>query len=176
MCSLISGKVDENKNNKDSLEPEQISCYSNYTQWGMWTPAVIFQMLLAVFRELHLRWVQIDPCISIANTCDVFSLFVEFYGQSGRQTGNNLKSIHSYNGGEYINIKFIQYLNQRGIFVKRSCAHTPQNNLMSELISQTLPNKVWTLLKQKSIPKEFWADSLMTAVFIRNRTTWKGFT
>ena len=82
-----------------------------------------------------------------------------------------LKTLRSDNGGEYISTAFSDYLDDHGIQHQLSVPYTPQQNGVAERMNRTLMNHTRSILLSKNVNKEFWAEALSTAVYIRNRVT-----
>lgn len=53
--------------------------------------------------------------------------------------------------------------------------YTPQQNGGAEHLNRTLLDLVQAMLHHKQLGKEFWAEALQTAVYIRNRATNSAF-
>ena len=87
--------------------------------------------------------------------------------------GLAVKVLRSDNGGEYLGNDFKQYLSENGIHHQLTVAHTPQKNGVAERMNKTLLDLVRSMLHHKLLPKHFWAEALVTAlyVYVRNRVT-----
>ena len=70
--------------------------------------------------------------------------------------------------------EFKKYLEDHGIHHQETTAYTPQQNGVAERMNRTLINLVRSMLHHKDIGKEFWAEALDTAVYVRNRVTSRG--
>jgi len=87
------------------------------------------------------------------------------------KTEEQIKSIRTDNGGEYISNKFKDYLLEHGISHQLTVAYTPQQNGVSERMNRTLIDLVRSMIHTAGLEKKFWAEALQTAVHIRNRVT-----
>ena len=96
--------------------------------------------------------------------------FIEFSNLVKNLFGYGIKKIRSDNGGEYINYKFDNFLKQCGIIRERTVPYSPQQNGVSERANRTLMESVRSLLHFAGLPKEFWAEALSTAVYLKNRS------
>ena len=117
---------------------------------------------------------------------ETFTCFKKFLAYAEKHTGSKLKavnvvkrtgkskeeikSIRTDNGGEYISREFKSYLEDRGIHHQLTIAYTPQQNGVAERMNRTLIDLVRSMLHHASMPKSFWAEALSTAVYNRNRT------
>jgi len=117
------------------------------------------------------RMVTVYP---IRAKSDTFGRFQEYLSRVERQTGLELKRLHSDNGGEYCSTEFRDFLTSHGIEHQRTCAYTPQQNGVAERMNRTLLNMVRSMLRQSGMPKTFWGDALATAAYIKNRVTTSG--
>jgi len=87
------------------------------------------------------------------------------------KTFEQIKSLRTDNGGEYISNTFKQYLLETGISHQLTVAYTPQQNGVAERMNRTLIDLVRSMLHSADIDKKFWAEALQTAVHVRNRVT-----
>ena len=104
---------------------------------------------------------------------EVFDMYKRFEQFSERQTERRIKVLRTDRGGEYMSNAFHKYLAQRGIVQQLSTVETPQQNGVAERLNRTLLDLVRSMLHAKNLPKQFWAEALATAVYIRNRVTSK---
>jgi len=91
--------------------------------------------------------------------------------QRTNKTKEQIKSIRTDNGGEYISNQFKDYLLQHGISHQLTVAYTPQQNGVAERMNRTLIDLVRSMIHTAGLEKNFWAEALQTAVHIRNRVT-----
>ena len=86
-------------------------------------------------------------------------------------TMQQIKSLRTDNGGEYISNNFKQYLLENGISHQLTVTYTAQQNGVAERMNRTLIDLVRSMLHSADIDKKFWAEALQTAVHVRNRVT-----
>ncbi|TNV98457.1 hypothetical protein C5H24_12560, partial [Xylella fastidiosa] len=72
-------------------------------------------------------------------------------------------------GGEYTGDQFDGFLRQQGIRHQCTPAYTPQLNGVSERKNHTILNMARSMLKDKDLPKRFWAEAVQCAVYLLNR-------
>ena len=73
------------------------------------------------------------------------------------------------NGGEYCSYEYEQYLKRYGIRHEVTTSHTPQRNEVSERLNRNLQEMTLSQIAHAGLSKTFWADSVATACYIRNR-------
>ncbi|CAL1363606.1 unnamed protein product [Linum trigynum] len=95
-------------------------------------------------------------------TFEKFKTFVTLHHQ-------NIDSIRSDNGGEFISDVFNEFCDQLGIKHTFSAPRTPQQNGVVERKNRTLIECARTMLLDYNLPKFFWAESVNTACYIINR-------
>lgn len=86
-----------------------------------------------------------------------------------RQTGKQLKSLHSDGGGEYIDSTFQFFLNALGTRSELKSPYMPRKNRIAEQMNRTLMEIVRVMLKHNGVSKKNCADAAVTATYIRNR-------
>lgn len=106
----------------------------------------------------------------LRNKSEVMSCFINFKALTEKQTGFAIKSLRSDNGGEYCNKKFVQYLNNEGIIHQTTVPYCPQQNGVSERLNRTLMEKARCLLQDSRLCKRYWAEAVMTAIYLKNRS------
>ena len=87
--------------------------------------------------------------------------------ENGYQT--RLRSKRSDNGLEFVNSKFEEFCESRGITHEFSSPRTPQQNGVVERKNRALEHMVRTMLIASKLPKHFWAQAVHTACYIMNR-------
>jgi transposase InsO family protein len=103
------------------------------------------------------------------NKSEVFSHFQKFSNFIETQFNKKIKILRTDNGTEFINQNFSNYLKQKGIFHQTSCVYTPQQNRVSERKNHHILEVTRTLLFQNNVPKVFWSETVLTAVYLINR-------
>ena len=107
---------------------------------------------------------------------DVFEKFIEWKAMVEKQTGKKLKKLRSDNGGEYLSEQFTNYFKKEGICRELTIRKTPEQNGVAERLNRTLEETIRTMLCESGVPKNFWAEALATAVYLRNRCPTKAVT
>ena len=100
---------------------------------------------------------------------EVLTKFKEFHAEVTNLLGKRMKVLRTDNGGEYVSAEFEQYLKEHGIIHEVTTPYTPQQNGISERLNRTLQKLALSQILHASLPKCFWADSIATACYVRNR-------
>ena len=104
---------------------------------------------------------------------EVLQRFQEWKALVEKSSGRKIKTLQSYNGGEYTSAEFSSYLAKKGIKHELTIPHTPQQNGVAERLNRTLIEGVRTMLADSKLPHRFWAEAISTAVYLRNRSPTK---
>lgn len=106
---------------------------------------------------------------------EVFDKFKEFKALVEKQSGYHIKSLRSNQGGEYTTDAFQEFLRQQGIRQQFTSSYTPHLNGVAERKNRTILNMARSMLRDKSMPKRFWAEVVLT-VYLLNRSPTKALT
>ncbi|TYJ96910.1 gag/pol protein [Cucumis melo var. makuwa] len=94
--------------------------------------------------------------------------FKEYKAEVENALSKTIKTFRSDRGGEYMDLKFQNYLMECGIVSQLSAPGTPQQNGVSERRNQTLLDMVWSMMSYAHLPNSFWGYAVQTAVYILN--------
>lgn len=89
------------------------------------------------------------------------------------QTGWTLKALHKDGGEEYFSTEFSNFL-LMVLQSRMTCAYTPLQNENAERMNHTVLDLLRALMAHKNALKEFWADAVVTAAYLRKRVTCQG--
>jgi transposase InsO family protein len=92
------------------------------------------------------------------------------------QSGTKLRVVLTDNGGEFTSTDFAAYCADEGIHRHFFVPYAPQQNGVVERRNQTVVAMGRAVLKQRSMPAEFWGEAVSTAVFLLNRAPTKSLT
>ena len=81
-----------------------------------------------------------------------------------------VKTLISDNGGEYISHDFAEFFQDTGIQRIKSLSYTPQQNGVAERMNRTLQEMTLCMLADCDSPKQYWAEAVVYAAYIRNRS------
>lgn len=101
---------------------------------------------------------------------EVFDKFVEWKSMVEKTTGKNILILRTDNGGEYKSLMFETFLKKEGIVHQFTVPYTPEQNGVSERLNRTLIETSRCMLTSSQLPKKFWAETLSTAVYVKNRS------
>lgn len=86
------------------------------------------------------------------------------------QSGYNLQRLRCDNGSEYINADLKAFCRANGIQLETTVRYTPEQNGAAERLNRTLMEKVRPMLTASGLPKYLWAEAVVTANYVRNRS------
>ena len=86
------------------------------------------------------------------------------------QSGHRLQRLRCDNGSEYINADLQAFCRDNGIKLETTVRYTPEQNGAAERLNRTLMDKVRPMLGASGLPKHLWADAVVTANYVRNRS------
>ena len=99
---------------------------------------------------------------------EVFSKFRDWKAMVERSTGRKLKVLRNDYGGEYKSGEFDQYIISEGIRHELTVPKSPQQNGVAERLNRTLVEMTRSMLAGSGLPQKLWAETLSTAVYLRN--------
>lgn len=105
----------------------------------------------------------------VSNKSDVFSVFQKYKARVENHTGNSIGTLRSDGGGEYMSNVFQDYLTGCGIKHQVTVRYTPQQNGCAERYNRTVCESARAMIFDANLPKSFWAESVYTSVYVRNR-------
>ena len=85
------------------------------------------------------------------------------------QSGHKIQALRSDNGKEYTSNQFNLFCEEAGIVHQLTAPYTPQQNGVSERKNRTIMEMARCLMFKKNLPREYWAETAHTAVFLLNR-------
>ena len=67
-------------------------------------------------------------------------------------------------------MEFKEYLKSEGVRHELTISKTPEQNGVPEQMNRTLVETVHSMIIGTKLSKKFWAESLLTAVYLRNHS------
>ena len=119
------------------------------------------------FVDNFSRYIVVYP---MKHKSEVHQKFTEYRLMVENMFECKIKRIRSDNGGEYTSNEFVDYLKQNRILKDETIPYSPQQNGVAERCNRTLTESVRSMLYHSNSPLKFWAEALVTAVRIRNRS------
>ena len=100
---------------------------------------------------------------------EVLRHFRTYKAWAEKATGQQIATLRTDGGGEFVSGEFSAYLRQEGIQRQITPPHTPEHNGIAERMNRTIFGAVRSMLHRARLPATFWAEAAMNAVHIRNR-------
>ncbi|KAE8957484.1 hypothetical protein PR002_g31158 [Phytophthora rubi] len=88
-----------------------------------------------------------------------------------KQWDERLMCLRSDNGTEFVNKDVTRICTLNGIMHQRTVPYSPQQNGVAERMNRTIMENARSMLHYKSVPTEWWAEAVSTAVYLINRST-----
>jgi hypothetical protein len=101
---------------------------------------------------------------------EVFQHFLNFKAMVEKEKGMSIKCLWFDGGGKYFSNEFSEYLKEHGIRRKYSCSYSPQQNGVVEKKNMHITKIASAMLSEKNLPNYFWAEAIITIIYIMNRT------
>ncbi|KAH9650610.1 Integrase catalytic domain-containing protein [Citrus sinensis] len=86
------------------------------------------------------------------------------------ETSRKVKRLRIDNGLEFCNQQFDDFCAQNRVVRHKTVRHTPQQNGLAERMNRTLMDKVRCMLIHSKLPQSLWAETLMTAYYLVNKS------
>lgn len=100
---------------------------------------------------------------------DVLFKFDEYRKIAEHLHGLRIKSIKTSSDVEYLNKEFDEYLIIHNIRRKFIVSGMPQRNSVAKSMNQRILNMTKCIISESGIPKNLWADALVTACYLINK-------
>jgi transposase InsO family protein len=100
---------------------------------------------------------------------EVAQVFWKFKARVENESGCKIQALRSDNGKEYTSEAFDRFCDDAGIHHQLTVPYTPQQNGVSERRNRFILEMTRCMLHEKNLPKQFWAESANTAVYLQNR-------
>lgn len=113
----------------------------------------------------HYTWVYI-----LKRKSQVFETFKRWQALVENYTGRRIKTFRTDGGGEFTSTEFSRHLENSGVRHEVTIPRTPEQNGVAERMNRTLMESVRSMLADSGLPKQFWAEALSTATYLRNRS------
>jgi hypothetical protein len=98
----------------------------------------------------------------------VLPAFKEYKALVENKLDRKIKALRSDRGGEYIGSEMTVYLAEHGIEHQTTARYSPEQNGVSERLNQTLLGRARAMLHDAGLSKEFWAEAVATAAYLKN--------
>ena len=81
----------------------------------------------------------------------------------------NIKTLRSYNGGEFTSNEFKEFCKEVGIKRNLTTPYNPQQNGVAERKNRSIMEVVRSMIHDKYLPMHLWAEAERTALYVQNR-------
>lgn len=106
----------------------------------------------------------------LKNKSDAYASFVSFAKNLENIKSATIKNVVCDGGGEFNSKEFLSFFEEKNITVHITSPHTPQQNSVAKRGNCITSEKAKALLKQAGLPSTYWAEAVVTAVFLENVT------
>ena len=113
---------------------------------------------------------RLSEVVTTARKADVPEIVRRVITRWENQSGLRLLAARSDNGGEYINQRTDDYFASKGVEHTTTVPYNPEQNGVAERLNRTLMDRVRAMLTDSGLPPELWAEAVLTANYIRNRS------
>ena len=137
----------------------------------LWGPAPVesinHKSYYVSFTDDHSRYTRI---YFLHGKDDTFDSYRAFEAWLSTQQNARVKCLRSDQGGEYLSDEFSAHLKSAGTIRKLTMHDTPKHNGVSKRLNRTIMEKVRAMLHESRMPKFLWAEAVVHAVYLKNRT------
>jgi transposase InsO family protein len=112
--------------------------------------------------------------IPVADTRGLAQHLIAALKQLEVASGHKLQAFRSDNGGEYRSHVLKAFCLEEGVDPQRSPPYQPESNGAAERLNRTLLSRVRASLYDAGMPLKWWAEALVTANWLRNRSPVEG--
>ncbi|KAL5743970.1 hypothetical protein ACOSP7_026836 [Xanthoceras sorbifolium] len=136
--------------------------------WGpSQTPNITNARWFVSFIDDHTRltWIFL-----MKQKSEVFQIFKTFNTMIQTQFNSKIQILRTDHGKEFFNSTLSNYLLSESIIHQSSSVDTPQQNGIAERKNRHILEVARSLLFSASMPKRFWGDAVLTAVYLINRS------
>ena len=106
----------------------------------------------------------------ISHKSEALEKFREYQAVVEGESGMKIGVLRTDRGGEYKGRKFKEFLCEQKIKHEETIAHMPKQNGISERLNRTLMEKARPMVADAGLKKEYWAEAVKTACFLKNRS------
>jgi hypothetical protein len=98
----------------------------------------------------------------------VFNKFQEFKAEIENLMNKKIKTLRTYNGGEYTSTEFVAFCKSAGIRRELTVPHNPQQNGVAERKNISIEETVKSLLNDQGLSMFLWGEATMTTMYVQN--------
>ncbi|CAL2258380.1 unnamed protein product [Prunus armeniaca] len=105
----------------------------------------------------------------IRNKSSALECFRKFKAMTELQSGYKIKGLRSDRGGEFLSGEFNKFCEEYGIQRQLTMAYSPQQNGVAERKNRTVVEMAKSMLHEKGVLYEFWAEAVNTTIYLLKR-------
>nr|GEV70124.1 hypothetical protein [Tanacetum cinerariifolium] len=110
------------------------------------------------------------PISPISNSeKEAFTKFKNFKNLIEKEAGTSIQCLRTDRGEEFTSNEFTTFCDEHGINRQLTAAYTPQENGVAERKNKTIMTMVHSMLNEKHVLKEYWAEATNWSVQVLNR-------
>jgi len=125
-------------------------------------------LYFGTFTNNFSRWTDV---VFLHNKSDLLVEYKKWLTKAQLHTGNKIKVLRSGNGGQHVSSAFKALHDENGTAHQTTVPDTPQQNGVAERLNRVLVEMARTMMRNKGVEQDLWADAIKTAVYIKNRVT-----
>jgi transposase InsO family protein len=123
---------------------------------------------IATFTD---NYSKLSLAVPIAKKSKVVAVVKTTIARLELQSGKKLKAVWTDRGSEYLNKGMFVYFGEKGVVHQLTARYSPEQNAVAERLNRELMEQAWAMLIELGLPDEMYADAVVTANYIRNRTS-----
>ena len=131
------------------------------------TPSLGRSSFFCTFLDDYSKLSVVQP---VARKSDVAAVTRDVFQQLETLVGSKVRTVRTDGGGEYVNAEMDALFRSKGIRHQKTVRYTPQQNGAAERLNRTLMERVRAMLSDSALPNNLWAEAVVTANYIRNRS------
>lgn len=113
---------------------------------------------------------RLSVVVPIAHKSDVVKTTRDVISVLETQSREKLCKVRTDRGKEYVNAALSEYFKSKGVIHETTAPYTPEQNGAAERLNRTLMERVRAMLSDADLSKDLWAEAVVTANYIRNRS------
>jgi hypothetical protein len=108
--------------------------------------------------------------IVLSAKSDAARMIKQVQVQAEVECGKKLKVLCTDRGGEFTSSRLINYCNDTDVRRHLTVPYSPQQNGVVERRNQTIIGATRSMLKAANMPRRFWGEAIVMAVYLLNRS------
>jgi len=125
-------------------------------------------LYFGTFTDVFSCWTDV---VFLQKKGDLLSEYKKWLTKAQLHTGTKIKILRCDNGGEYVSNALSALHDENGTTHQTTVPDTPQQNEVAERLNRVLVEMIRTMMRNKDVDQDLWADAIKTAVYIKNRVT-----